>query len=550
MENPILRREFRAILRSRRAFVLEAVFLLTLCWLTYLFWPATGVYSLAAARSREIFTVLLVGQLTLVVLFSPAFAASALTTEKELGTFDLLYATLLSPSSIVFAKMVSCLAFLVMVIISSLPVACFCLTIGGVGATEVSVGYAIILVAAVSFGLLSLSISSLFARSFSSTLVAYAAVVLLSAGVWLPSLVFSGWEIQKPLFNTIRSFSPFTVLMAVVQPDFYAVLGGGHDVECLRVFLTWSGALMLVCLVELVVVLRRPPRTRAQRRRTMVDDLRTAVKRRLLFPFYLIDPLRRKRMIGSLSNPVFVKELRSKIFTRPAFLIRGMYCCLTISLALLVLAAKQYTFFSPDFVRLTAIVFQLGIVTFVAPSLTSGSITSEKEGANYDMLRLTLLSPASVIYGKFKAAFFFVLMLLLTSVPVFFALSHIEADHSRVIEWAAILVLTTVLCLAIGLFWSSFLPTTALATLASYGTVGFLCVGTLLALFFGPRLGYDVRASLLALNPFASALQVSTDSILQAYNLSRSHMFISGGLSVVLLLASGLRIWHYHRQGD
>ena len=91
---------------------------------------------------------------------------------------------------------------------------------------------------------------------------------------------------------------------------------------------------------------------------------------------------------------------------------------------------------------------------------------------------------------------------------------------------------------------------TASATVAAYGAIGFMCFGTLLALCFESRLAYVVRAMLLVLNPFASALETATDTFLQDYRIARTHAVVSAALSTCLLLGAGLRIRRYHLRGE
>ena len=89
-----------------------------------------------------------------------------------------------------------------------------------------------------------------------------------------------------------------------------------------------------------------------------------------MFPFYLIDPLKRKKPIGSWRNPVYVAEIRSRIFGKPKFIARALCACIVASMVLLLLTAMNFaTALRPDDVRIVTLIFQVGVVAFFAPAV-------------------------------------------------------------------------------------------------------------------------------------------------------------------------------------
>src|ERR1051325_6080134 len=156
-------------------------FILVLCGIVYLLWPQTGVYSLKAFRSLAIFTVFLVGQLLMVILFTPAFSASSITIEKEKNSFDLLYASLLRPIDIIFGKLTASISILLLLILSALPITAICFLLGGVNAPLMFKAYVVIVLTAVSYGLMGLCCSAAFDRTFTATWVTYALINVFAA---------------------------------------------------------------------------------------------------------------------------------------------------------------------------------------------------------------------------------------------------------------------------------------------------------------------------------------------------------------------------------
>ncbi len=69
--------------------------------------------------------------LLVITIGMPAYAAGALTMENEKGTVDMLRATLLTPADVVTGKLLVVLAFGLMLLASTAPVAAWCVLLGG-----------------------------------------------------------------------------------------------------------------------------------------------------------------------------------------------------------------------------------------------------------------------------------------------------------------------------------------------------------------------------------------------------------------------------------
>ena len=110
-------------------------------------------------------------------------------------------------------------------------------------------------------------------------------------------------------------------------------------------------------------------------------------------------------------NPVIVKDVRTRM--------RGMktYILITSHLIFLTIALiVAYILFSSSLTTSgnleerrifgksifgLLIFFELVMISFVAPALTSGSISSERERQTFDLLRVTLLPSGQLVVGKF-----------------------------------------------------------------------------------------------------------------------------------------------------
>jgi len=536
MSNPIIQRELTAALRAPITLALAALYLIVLGGLIVWMWPAEGVFSLAAQASRSLVLVFTVTQLLLVMMYAPAFAASSITSEKEQNTYDLLFATQLRPKDIILGKLWSSITTLWMFVVLSLPLFAACFFLGAVSVRETVVIYLVAVASSVFFGLLGLSVSAVVSTSHTALVTTYLLILLFNAGPWVPWLLLKDQLWAAELVATVRAVSPVAAMASVISP--------AHEgAAAWRLFLVFavsgSAALTVFLLTTAYLTRGRPPRSHGR----AITDPRELMKRKLHFPFYLIDPMRRKRNIPDWVNPMFAKEMRSKAFGGGIWIFRSAYLCFAVSMLLMAAVAGNLVGQTPDAIRAVALIFQLGLVVLIVPSLTAGAVTQERERASLDLLRLARIRPLAFLRGKLEVAAVFVMFLVIGSAPAWYVIYYLGTNTAQeiLICWSLILA-TMVLAMAVGLWASAVSPRTAVATAVSYGVMFLIAVGTLLPLLMGERLGGAVRDVLFAINPFVSAIQtLTTGYFAEVGDLWRAHLTWSLGLSAVALL------WSYER---
>ena len=145
-ENPVLNRELLVTLRSPRSFVLQFFYVLALGALVYFYWPAgeDGARQVSPGVARRLFDIFFLGQFCLVALMAPTFAAGSITGEKERKTYEMLLASPLRPSTILVGKLLSSLGYLVILIVSSLPLMMLCFLLGGISLSEIVRAYLVL----------------------------------------------------------------------------------------------------------------------------------------------------------------------------------------------------------------------------------------------------------------------------------------------------------------------------------------------------------------------------------------------------------------------
>ncbi len=282
------------------------------------------------------------------------------------------------------------------------------------------------------------------------------------------------------------------------------------------------------------------------------SGFKEVAKRKLTWPFYLIDPLKRKKPIKLWTNPIFIAELRSKIFGKPSFIIWSLAACVILSFTILILVCVQYAdVLRPDTVRWVAILFQIGIVALLAPAISSGSITDEISSRTFLMLRMTPLSAVRVVLGKMEAAFLYVSIFLISSVPVLVSLAYLEVreNYWRIGAWCAVMLLTTLAFITAGLCASAFSKKTSHATAISYCFAGFICIVTL-AGELPDAFSEGMRRLLLMMNPIVAALRITSDTLFSDMppNLWIHNIVFLAAISLLFIVLSAGRVYYIFSQ--
>lgn len=191
--NPVLARELKERMRRRRSAVVLSVYLVVLClvlWLLYLGFSVGGDVDgpgalRIASLGRTAFQTLLFFMLLLVCFIVPGLCAGAVAGERERQTLVPLQVTLLTPRSILLGKLSASLAFVVFLVLASLPFIGVSFVLGGVEPGEVVRGVAMVIVTAAVVGCLSLVCSSLMRRTQGATVLSYAMVLMLLGGTFV-----------------------------------------------------------------------------------------------------------------------------------------------------------------------------------------------------------------------------------------------------------------------------------------------------------------------------------------------------------------------------
>lgn len=194
--NPIALKEFAGRMRSTRTYSVLTVYLAivsALAVLLYLvsFLSGSRTVGSSGAVGTVVFYFLVGMQVLLVSFVAPAFTVSAISSERERRTFDVLRSTLVSPAQIAWAKLMSALGFTLLLIFATLPLFSLAFLLGGVEPLEMLIALIVLLSSALMFSTLGLHISSRSRTSIGAIVVTYAITLGIVIGIPLASLIGS-----------------------------------------------------------------------------------------------------------------------------------------------------------------------------------------------------------------------------------------------------------------------------------------------------------------------------------------------------------------------
>jgi ABC-type transport system involved in multi-copper enzyme maturation permease subunit len=214
--NPIVRKELRQRMRSGRSVLAISMYLAVIGAVAFIFMYVNvrgQTLLLQPTRTAELFVFLSYLQLALISFVAPGIAAGVISGERERQTLPVLLTTPLSPLGVVFAKWLSSISFLLLLIIMTLPLYSIVFLFGGVVPSQV---FGVFLLQVITLGAIagaSVFWSTFIRRTNWSTVLSYATV----------GLMFFGWGVVGFFVDNIATHSQNSALWERMGTVVYAI---------------------------------------------------------------------------------------------------------------------------------------------------------------------------------------------------------------------------------------------------------------------------------------------------------------------------------------
>jgi ABC-type transport system involved in multi-copper enzyme maturation permease subunit len=543
----MLRKETLLLLRSPRAVVLLYLYFAVLAAVVLWSWPIDNVLVMAALASRRLIYVVGVGQLLMLLAILPGLTAGSIVRERETGCLELLQASRLDTIVILLGKWLGNSLYAGILLICSLPLVALCQLLGTLDWRLVGMIYAHLVFSALWAAMVGLGVSSVARTSYGAQMGSYAIVIAVTALPVAPSFLFAtSWA------AVLRSASPLGSMVTLIEPKVWLLLTGNaatvpsfliHGIFCglmggLALFISWWQV-------------RKPHHTRARRMDRLFDTSREMLRRKLRFPFYLIDPQRRRRHIGNWINPVFARELRSRMLGQGTNFVRVFYAVLIFSLLVTIYSVFRTDAEIVDSVRVVVIASQVLLIGLLTPPLTSSAVSRERELKTLDLLRLTRIGPWRLVMGKWYYSLVISLCILVAALPMWLVLFELQRIPAQSLVRAIYVILASLLCgTTAGLVASSLVQRTGAATGIAYLLALAFLFGTLLPVVLTGTAISPTQAQLLSVNPIVAAIHAVSLGLFQTLlepHAWRDAVTFLVTLSGIFLGAAVLRTWSLYR---
>jgi ABC-2 type transport system permease protein len=296
--NPLLVKELRGRMRGARAFVVLTVYLLLLGCLTSMVYYAynasvsgPGGAVDTADLGRTVFATVVLIELFMVVFITPAFTAGAISGERERQTYELLRTTLLPARRLVLGKLVSALTYMLLLVLSAVPLESLAFVLGGVVLEELLLALVILLVTAFAFAVFGVFFSSLARTTLVATVLTYATALLTTIGLPLLLLIFalvlgdpitsglglsaSSWVLDAALAYALYFTAGLSPLTAAIFTEetlqqegtvlyFWHQVDATHRVPVPSAWIVYTVAYLVLALVLLLITVLRVRRQETQ----------------------------------------------------------------------------------------------------------------------------------------------------------------------------------------------------------------------------------------------------------------------------------------------
>ncbi len=367
-----------------------------------------------AKKSTQVFALISYAQLTMICLLAPVFTASAITQERDSRTYNILLATPLTNTQIVLGTLMSRMYYVIVLLLSGIPVFAITLFYGGVTGMNIALSFAIALSTGLFMGSLAITIA-VFRLGTGKTVFWF----YVFNAVYLLGLFLIEWQIAPvgPLPDTryttwLTGIHPFLALRSVVQPSTFVTPDLGMVAHLWRPFqlyllypayayvaLTLAGSLLLVG--PSAIVLRRI----AQRS----DVGLWQYLHHLVFP-KAEGRTRRARRVWA--NPVAWREAA----TRAGVSTRGVARWATVIVGIVAGGALLYCYHKGlasvvELRRWLVILVRIefSVALLVAANTSASAVTRERESQTLDLLLVTPITSRYYIWGKLRGLVSFML---------------------------------------------------------------------------------------------------------------------------------------------
>ncbi|MHA6258540.1 ABC transporter permease [Sporosarcina sp. CAU 1771] len=261
-DNPVFSKELKLRFRSSKSFIGVLFYLIAMCIFVFGFIYLTkninGTSYFTPDESFILFTVLSFIQLGLVLFITPGLTAGGISTEREKQTLSILLTTSQSSFQIISGKLLSSIAFLLLLIVAALPIYSLVFLFGGISPTDFGRVFLYLFVTLFTIGSIGIMFSTLIRRTIVSMIATYGTMLFLCIvtgflfiiATELFSFGLMGGAKTSYLGYFLASINPGILMASILTP----AVGEAIAESTLIKFPIWASYLIIYSLITVLSI--------------------------------------------------------------------------------------------------------------------------------------------------------------------------------------------------------------------------------------------------------------------------------------------------------
>ena len=484
----LVRREFVRMLRRTRPFVFLLLLVCTAGVIVAASYPPTGVTPVTMGNyNEEMVSSLVVTLFVAALLLIPAYGAASIQSERSRNTYDLLSLTLIRPSGVVLAKVISTLGYFCLLVVAVLPFLGVSFFLVGVDWQTIIQSGVVILTVAITCATVGVAVSAFCRGPVAAVLLGYFATGVAIGG-YLIALAILVVPVAAGMNVSPSSWMEQAAILAIMTSPVVAIaMVLAQNVSEWSVLATVIGQ-GIVWSIAIRAATRRLRKPYEPPQPLELDGLPDPHERRDVG----ISARLVREPIKDNVNPVRVRELRwgSVIGGDRGLAVLGLVATLLLFLFFIIMGSIAPSNSrggiesnnAQDMILMWVMISAIA-GSLIATGIAAVSVTTETDSNTLDGLLMSGLGPATILRGKASAILRFSVRPLLIGGMVLVVLgSHIFTEmKTAVLLCSGVFTvgITVALCTAIGVWVSVRARSTGMALLSAFGLVGFTPVGLL-----------------------------------------------------------------------
>jgi ABC-type transport system involved in multi-copper enzyme maturation permease subunit len=162
--NPVIIRDMRVRMRGNRAFWNQGIYLALVALIASLGYAEStrlGQFSVmdpiaVQSQLKQFYAWIFETLAVMITLIAPALTAASVISERKLQTLDLLVTTPMTAFQMLSGKLISTIAFIILLLFLSIPASALCVILGGATIGDVFQSYLLLAIDGVLFSAIGL----------------------------------------------------------------------------------------------------------------------------------------------------------------------------------------------------------------------------------------------------------------------------------------------------------------------------------------------------------------------------------------------------------